>query len=144
MLCDNCLHKNVCKHTEHFKEYEKQYIEMRKKCSLFDQPIECACYTKGDFCKDFKETEDNFKVFGKVSTLKEITDNANKIDKELRFTAVEDELDQLKTKLINLFGNFEEILKLYGVAIVDSQSVEDDINEKFENILKNINELKNS
>lgn len=46
MLCDNCLHKNVCKHKEHFKEYEKQYIEMRKKCSLFDPPIECSCYTK--------------------------------------------------------------------------------------------------
>lgn len=142
MLCDNCLHKNVCKHTEHFKEYEKQYIEMRKKCSLFDKPIECSCFAKEDVYRDFKETEDNFKVFGKLSTLKEITDNANKIDRELRFALVEDELDQLKTELINLFGNFEEISKLYGVAIVDSQSVEDDINESFENILKDIDELK--
>ena len=44
MLCNSCIHKNVCKHTDHFKEYEKQYEEMRKKSSLFDKPIECPCY----------------------------------------------------------------------------------------------------
>lgn len=143
MLCDNCLHKNVCKHIEHFKEYEKQYIEMRKKCSLFDPPIECTCFAKEGVYRDFKETEDNFKVFGKLSTLKEITDNANKIDKELRFTLVEGELIQLKTKVANLFSSFEEFLKLNNAVIVNSQSVEDDINEGFDNVLKDIDELKN-
>ena len=44
MLCNSCIHKNVCKHTDHFKEYEKQYEEMRKKSSLFDKAIECPCY----------------------------------------------------------------------------------------------------
>lgn len=61
MLCDNCLHKTVCKEIENFKKYEEQYIEMRKISSLFDKPIECPCYLESKD-KDIKQDIKNLEV----------------------------------------------------------------------------------
>lgn len=63
MLCDNCLHKIVCKEIENFKKYEKQYKEMKEVSSLFDKPIECPCYIKTvEKEKDFKEDIKNLEI----------------------------------------------------------------------------------
>ena len=100
MLCNSCIHKNVCKHTDHFKEYEKQYEEMRKKSSLFDKPIECPCYKEVDKArfttKDIKGLEivnDFIKIFSKgnkILTSREI--NSFMISSEI----LEEHINRLK------------------------------------------------
>lgn len=93
MLCDNCLHKNVCKHTEHFKEYEKQYIEMRKKCSLFGLPIECTCFTK----------ETNKHEYEVIRSVK-------KLDEEIRIKCVVEEIFNLVAEMIKKLDEKDEII----------------------------------
>lgn len=134
MLCDNCLHKNVCKHVEKFKLYEKQYEEIKKESALFDKPIECPCFiTISNIYKDFKGFE---------NSLNKIKDSAKESNEELKNTIIKAELKRLQIGVSNTLKHYEKLFKLQSIIILGERELKDSINQKFEKILKDLDELK--
>ena len=116
MLCNKCIHNNVCKHTELFKEYDKQYQEMRKISSLFDKPIECPCHEEKEI-KDYKEAGE-----------------------EIRRLVLKANIIALSNETIKLIKNYEDIIKdlakQLGIDVTNSNIK--DVSYLFDKIIESI------
>lgn len=132
MLCDSCIHNKVCKEIDNFKEYNKQYEQMKKKCSLFDKPIECPCYSE-----DINSHEQ------KARSLFE------EHEKESDVSFLIGEIYLLITKLLVKIDEQDEMIgfleKVSNIRIKNNKSndgFKKKIDAKYQGIINQINELK--
>lgn len=120
MLCDNCLHKIVCKEVANFKKYEDQYIEMRKISSLFDKPIEYPCYLDR-------------------TNLHYATSKGNKVDKNI----VHEDLIELQKRVYDFLGKYERITNKLPVVLIGFKEERENIKENFNEIVKKLKVINN-
>lgn len=83
--------------------------------------------------KDFKGFE---------NSLNKIKDSAKESNEELKNTIIKAELKRLQIGVSNTFKHYEKLFKLQPIIILGERELKDSINQKFEKILKDLDELK--